>query len=55
VQPVWDGSRFLATLTVGIGWLLTAIATALGAPFWFDLLNRVTNVRQSMRKPEEQT
>ena len=54
-QPVWDDSPFVAIVTVAIGWLLTALATALGAPFWFDLLNRVTNVRQSMRKPVEQT
>jgi len=35
-----------------IGWLLTALALSLGAPFWFDMLNRVVTVRHSMRKPE---
>lgn len=35
-----------------IGWLLTAIAVSLGAPFWFDLLNRLVNVRHGMRRPE---
>ncbi|HEX3394812.1 MAG TPA: hypothetical protein VHS52_09810 [Acidimicrobiales bacterium] len=28
-----------------LGWLLTAIALSLGAPFWFDLLNKVTALR----------
>ena len=27
------------------GWLLTAIAVSLGAPFWFDLLNKFMNIR----------
>lgn len=34
-----------------LGLLLTAIALSLGAPFWFDLLNKVTNVRQSGSPP----
>jgi hypothetical protein len=34
------------------GWLLTALALMLGAPFWFDVLNRVVNVRSGMRRPE---
>jgi len=28
-----------------IGWCLTISAVSLGAPFWFDLLNRLTNFR----------
>jgi hypothetical protein len=27
------------------GWVLTIIAISLGAPFWFDLLNKVMNLR----------
>ena len=34
------------------GWLLTALALCLGAPFWFDLLNKIVNLRHGMRKPE---
>jgi hypothetical protein len=30
-----------------IGWLLTAIAISLGAPFWFDMLNKLVNLRTS--------
>ncbi len=42
-------------LTVYVGWLLTAFATSLGASFWFDLLNRLVNVRYGMRRPEVAT
>lgn len=35
-----------------VGWLLTALALSLGAPFWFDLLNKLVNIRHGMRKPE---
>jgi len=34
-----------------LGWLLTAIAISLGAPFWFDLLNRFVNLRHTIEKP----
>jgi hypothetical protein len=36
------------------GFLLTALATSLGAPFWFDLLNRFVNLRAAGKKPEPQ-
>ena len=35
-----------------VGWVLTALALSLGAPFWFDLLNKLVNIRHGMRKPE---
>jgi hypothetical protein len=35
-----------------VGWVLTALAVSLGAPFWFDLLNRLVGVSHGMRKPE---
>lgn len=31
------------------GWLLTALATMLGAPFWFDILSRVMTVRATLK------
>ncbi len=37
-----------------IGCLVTAAATSLGAPFWFDLLNKFITVRSTI-KPKEQT
>ncbi len=39
----------------GIGWLLTAIAASLGAPFWFDLLNKFMNIRHAGKRPEPVT
>jgi hypothetical protein len=35
------------------GWLFTAIAIALGAPFWFDLLNKLINLRAAAPPPEK--
>lgn len=37
------------------GWLLSIIAISLGAPFWFDLLSKLMNVRSAGQKPEEST
>lgn len=33
------------------GWLLTGIAVSLGAPFWFDVLNKFINLRITGAKP----
>lgn len=38
-----------------IGWLATVAAIMLGAPFWFDLLNKVANIRGSGSKPASST
>ena len=32
-----------------IGWLLTAIAISMGAPFWFDLLGKVVTLRSTVK------
>ncbi|REG94458.1 hypothetical protein [Algoriphagus antarcticus] len=34
-----------------LGWLITAFAISLGAPFWFDLLNKLVQVRNSVNIP----
>jgi hypothetical protein len=34
-----------------LGWLLTMIAVSLGAPFWFDMLNKIINIRNAGTKP----
>jgi len=38
------------------GWVVTALAISLGAPFWFDLLNMLMNIRGAGQppKPEEE-
>lgn len=33
----------------GIGWILTAIAISMGAPFWFDLLDKIIAVRTALK------
>jgi hypothetical protein len=33
------------------GWLLTSLALMLGAPFWFDLLNKAVNLRSVGKRP----
>ena len=55
VQPSrWDWTVwFLLQVPAWLpGWLITALACMLGAPFWFDLLNKLVNVRNTGPKPE---
>jgi hypothetical protein len=40
-------------ITAVIGCLLTAVAISLGAPFWFDALGKLANLRTVGKKPEE--
>lgn len=35
------------------GWLLTAIAATLGAPFWFDTLNKIMVIRSTVKPYEK--
>ncbi len=37
-----------------VGWLMTAFAATLGAPFWFDVLNRIMVIRSTV-KPHEKS
>jgi len=45
------GGQWLEALA---GWLVTAFAATLGAPFWFDLLNKVMVIRSTV-KPHEKS
>lgn len=48
--------RFASPLAIGAtlgGWLITALATLFGAPFWFDALQKITNLRGTGAKPNE--
>ncbi|MFN7523554.1 MAG: hypothetical protein ACK5RD_10455, partial [Aphanizomenon sp.] len=40
-------------LRVIAGWLVSGIAIAMGAPFWFDLLGKVMNVRNAGKKSNQ--
>lgn len=46
-------NAFTCWLKKILGWLITAFAISLGAPFWFDLLKRVTSIRASGVNPDE--
>jgi len=37
-----------------LGWMLTAAALTLGAPFWFDLLQKFVNIRGAGSKPKRE-
>jgi hypothetical protein len=54
--PPWKDPSYSATKfgTDLLGWILTAIALSLGAPFWFDLLNKFMVVRSTI-KPQEKS
>jgi len=36
-----------------IGWLITALAVSVGAPFWFDMLNKIMVVRSTIKPGEK--
>lgn len=55
--PGPDGSTLaciLAWILLGVGYLMTAFSVMLGAPFWFDVLNRVMVIRATV-KPKEKS
>jgi hypothetical protein len=43
-----------AVVRMVFGWLVTALAVMLGAPFWFDVLNRIMVIRSTV-KPHEKS
>src|SRR5262245_1348395 len=53
----WGGDKVLSSREPGAwaskvaGLLLTALAASLGAPFWFDLVNKLMNVRSTGNVP----
>lgn len=36
-----------------LGWLMTAMAVSLGAPFWFDTLNKIMVIRSTVKPTEK--
>ena len=50
----WSGlpEGWLDWVKTVIGWLITAAAVSLGAPFWFDLLGKIANLRGSGGKAQ---
>lgn len=50
-----DTTEKSAWITKFLGLLITVCAATLGAPFWFDMLSRVTNIRSAGPKPQTKT
>jgi hypothetical protein len=49
-----ENKYFIVGLLIKIaGWLVTALAVMLGAPFWFDLMNKFVNLRGAGKKPDD--
>jgi len=46
---------YLDWLSKVLGLLLTAGAASLGAPFWFDMLNKVVSVRSAGKAPDQRS
>lgn len=44
---------FMNWVLLGVGWLVTALAATLGAPFWFDLLGKLIKLRGSGARPAD--
>ncbi len=47
LKTFWDYINFRHI----VGWLATILAICMGAPFWFDLLNKIANLRGTGPKP----
>ena len=50
-----DGDLWLGLLLALPGWLITALATMLGAPFWFDLLAKFIKLRGAPSSSSDKT
>ena len=45
-RRIWSGLAFLLIKLAGLA--ITTLATSLGAPFWFDMVNKLVNIRSSV-------
>ncbi len=52
-NPLSMPNTFVSWLLKIVGWLITAVAISLGAPFWFDLLKKFMVVRTSINPIEK--
>ncbi|NJM69943.1 MAG: hypothetical protein HC862_06775 [Scytonema sp. RU_4_4] len=43
--------RIWLVFKIIFGWIVSGLAIAMGAPFWFDILNKLINVRNTGPKP----
>jgi hypothetical protein len=52
-KNTWDPVRVFGLREIAVGYLLTAFAVTLGAPFWFDVLNRLMVIRATVKPTEK--
>jgi phosphoribosylformylglycinamidine (FGAM) synthase PurS component len=50
-QKVGEAKKAFSPLRSCIGWLISGLAISMGAPFWFEVLGKIMNVRNTGRKP----
>lgn len=48
---IFTSGNFVSGLLFLMGWLITAIAISMGAAFWFELLGKLINVRNTGNRP----
>ena len=53
-KPVGTAGIVMGVIEMIAGWAMTAFAITLGAPFWFDVLNKIMVVRSTV-KPDEKS
>ena len=51
----WSDDKPASLPLAILGWLITALATLFGAPFWFDVLQSITRLKGSGPSPDEKT
>jgi hypothetical protein len=49
----WSAAGALSAGKMALGWILTALSVLFGAPFWFDLLTKIAQLRGTGPKPKE--
>lgn len=50
-----EGKTAFSPLRSLLGWLISAFAISMGAPFWFEILGKIINVRNTGQKPSSTT
>lgn len=54
-QRILPPCSFLAWMEKIMGWFITTLTVSLGAPFWFDILNKFVNFRASIKPKPKKT
>ena len=52
-NPQTCSLSYFAIIRMIFGWLITTLAISLGAPFWFDIMNRFVVIRSTVKPTEK--